>query len=100
MVRKVFGVCLMCLTLAACSSEPSRLKVKEAANRIIPAFDVLEVKELKEVPGLYEVVLQSDTGPTVVYMDKKAKYLFSGSLMSIATKRNLTMETRKKYLQK
>jgi protein-disulfide isomerase len=101
MLKKLFIVSCISLALAACSSAPTKEQVKESVKRIIPvAFEVLEVRELKEIPGLYEVVLKADKQPIVLYMDKKAKYVLSGSLMSLETKSNLTMETQKKYLQK
>ena len=101
MFKRLFVVTCIALALAACSSPPSKEKVKESVKKIIPvAFEVLEVNELKAIPGLYEVVLKADKQPIVLYMDKNAKYLISGSLMSLDTKTNLTLESQKKYLQK
>jgi hypothetical protein len=88
------------LALSACSSAPSKEQVKESIKKIMPvSFEVVEVRELKEVPGLYQVVLQAGKQPLVVYMDKKAKYLLSGTLLSVATKTNLTMQVQQRYMK-
>ena len=101
MLKKFFAVCVLSFTLAACSKPPGNEQVTEAVKKIIPvAFELVKVTELKEVPGLYEVVLRVNQQPIVLYVDKKAQYVFSGSILSISNKANLTMETQKKYLQK
>ena len=102
MLKKLVTVCVLSLSLAACSKPPpSNEQVSEAVKRIIPiAFELVKVTELKEVPGLFEVVLRVNQQPIVLYVDKKAQYVFSGNILSISNKANLTMETQKKYLQK
>ena len=101
MFKKLCVACVLSLALAACSTPPTKEQVKESVKRIIPVnFEVLQVAELKEVPGLYEVVLKANSQPIVLYVDQKAKYVLSGSLMALDTKVNLTMETQKKFQQK
>lgn len=100
MLKRVFiSACFLALT--ACSSAPSKEQVKESVKKIMPiSFEVVDVREAKEVPGLYQVVLKTGGQPTVVYLDKSGKYLFSGSLMELDTKTNLTAEVQKRYLNK
>ena len=101
MLKKLVAVCVLSLSLAGCSNPPSKEQVKESVKNLIPVnFEVLQVAKLKEVPGLFEVVLRVNNQPIVLYVDKTAKYVLSGSLMSIDTKTNLTNETQKKFLQK
>ena len=57
-----------------------------------PAFEVLEVSALTDIPGLYQVVIKIGSRPVVLYMDKKRKYVLSGSLLSLENKGNLTLE--------
>ena len=101
MLRKLSVACALSLSLVACSAPPTKEQVKESVKRIIPVnFEVLQVSELKEVPGLYEVILRANNQPIVLYVDKKAKYVISGSLMALDTKTNLTLESQKKFLPK
>jgi hypothetical protein len=46
------------------------------------------------VPGLIEVAVKMDKQPVVLYMDKKAQYVFSGSLLHVETRKNLTIEAQ------
>ena len=101
MLKKLSVATCLLLSLAACSAAPTKDQVKESVKKIIPvAFEVLEVNEVKDIPGLYEVVIRANKQPIVLYMDKKTKYVISGSLMSLDNKSNLTLETQKKFLQK
>ena len=101
MLQKLFVLCLLSFTLAACSKPPTTEQVQEAVKQFIPVkFEVLQVSELKEVPGLYEVVISVSNQPVILYVDRKAKYVFSGSVMSTDSKANLTAETQKKFQKK
>lgn len=89
------------LFLAGCTEMPTKEEVRESVEKILPVpFEVLSVRELKEVPGLVEVILLARNQTVVVYLDKKAKYVFSGSLMAVDTKANLTLEAQKRFLRK
>jgi hypothetical protein len=88
-------------TLTACSPAPTKDQVRESVKSIMPpTFEVLEVSELKDIPSLYQVVIKIGSQPVVLYMDKKRKYVLSGSLLSLENKGNLTLEAQKKYLTK
>lgn len=101
MYKKLFFACCIALTLAACSPAPTKEQVSDSVRKILPtAFEMLEVRELKDIPGLYEVVVRIDKQPVVLYLDKKMKYVFSGSLVSLETKNNLTVESQKRFLPK
>lgn len=101
MFKKYLVLTLVALSLAACSKPPAKEQVQEAIKQFIPVnFEVMQLSELKEVPGLYEVVVSVNEQPVVFYVDKKAKYVFSGSVMSVETKGNLTVETQKKFQKK
>lgn len=77
---------------------PSKEKVKESIKQILPIeFEIANIKELKEIPGVYEVVLKLDKQHIVFYVDKKAKYIISGSIVETSTKKNLTLETQNAY---
>lgn len=85
------------LLLCSCSSTPTKEAVSESIKNIMPPnFEVVSVTPLKEVPGLLEVAVKLDKQPIVLYMDNKAKYVLSGSLLDPKTKLNLTIEAQKK----
>lgn len=88
----------MLFALTACSaSTPSKEKVAEAVKKIMPVnFEVVNVLPLKEIPGVIEVSIRMDNQPVVFYMDKKAQYVISGSLLHIDSKKNLTNEAQQR----
>jgi hypothetical protein len=101
MLKKLIAAVTLSLSLVACSKPPTNQQVSDAIKKIIPAtFQVLQVTETKAVPSLYEVVIKVNNQPVVLYVDKKTQYVFSGSLMSLDNKVNLTVETQKKFMQK
>jgi len=101
MLKKFVVLCVLALTLAACSKPPAKEQVQEAIKKFIPVnFEVLQISELKGVAGLYEVVISVNREPVVFYVDKKCEYVFSGSVMSAESKSNLTVETQKKFQTK
>lgn len=95
-MRKFF-LLLIVFLLVGCGG-PSKDKVKESIKQILPIdFEITNLRELKEIPGVYEVVLKLDKQHIVFYVDKKAKYIISGSVVETATKKNLTLETQNAY---
>jgi len=101
MWKRFFTVLTLALALSACTSAPTKDQVATAVKKIIPVpFEIVQLQELKEIPGLYEVVLTVNQQPIVLYVDKKAQYALSGSLMSLDKKINLTAELKNKYLKK
>lgn len=106
---KTFYECIMifillmavCLLLPACSSNlPSKEKVSASLKSIMPPdFEIVSISPVKDIRGLIEVSVKMNKQPVVLYMDKKARYVFSGSLLEIATKRNLTIEAQGRIKQ-
>ncbi|MCM0083679.1 hypothetical protein L4X63_19000 [Geomonas sp. Red32] len=100
MFRKLLTVVVVSLALAACSQAPTKEEVTGAVKKIIPMqFEVLQVTQLQEIPALYQVVIRVNNQPVVLYVDKKAQYIVSGSVLALDKKVNLTAEVQKQYLQ-
>lgn len=93
------GVMLFSAALFGCGSScPSKEKMKASISKILPVnLEVVEVAQLKEIPGLCEVVVKTDNLPVVFYVDKKGKFVISGSIVELQTKRNITSEKQRKY---
>jgi protein-disulfide isomerase len=95
--------CLTLLLLAAaifgCGSKPpTKEVVAESVKKLIPvAFEVVDVSPLKPIAGLFQVVVTVGKQPVVFYMDKDGKYIVSGSVVELQTKKNLTAETLSKF---
>ena len=90
---KLSVVAAVLVLLAGCGGAPSKDDVKAAVKKVMPVeFEISEVKKVNEVPGLYEVVLKLGNQVVVFYTDKNAKYLISGSIVEVDTKKNLTLE--------
>ena len=89
---------LVVLLLCACSKQvPDKKTVTDSIRKIMPPnFEVVNVAPLKEVAGLIEVSVLMDKKPVVLYMDKKAQFVFSGSLLHVESKKNLTIEAQGK----
>jgi len=102
MLKKFSALCLLALLVAACSSKPpAKEQVQQAIKKFVPMnFDIMEVSEMKGMPGLYEVVIGVNKVPVVLYVDKDVKYVFSGSVMEVDSKTNLTLESQKKHVKK
>lgn len=90
---------LLVVFVFGCSSKsdfPNQQQVAEAVNKILPtSHQVIKVTPIKEIPDLIEVVVKIDKQVLVFYLDKTLKYAFSGSLMEISTKKNLTAVVQK-----
>jgi len=100
MLKLLSAACLI-FALTGCSAPPTKDQVRESVKSIMPpTYEVLEVSALADIPGLYQVVIKIGSQPVVLYMDKKRKYVLSGSLLSLESKGNLTLEAQKKYLTK
>lgn len=84
--------------LFACSNQtPSKEVVTESIKKIMPPnFEVITIAQLKEIPGVIEVSIKMDKQPVVLYMDKKAQYVLSGSLLHVESKKNLTIDAQAK----
>lgn len=91
-------ILLIVFSMCACSNHvPDNKMVSDSIRKIMPPnFEVVSVLPLKEVPGLIEVSVKMDKQPIILYMDKKAQYVLSGSLLHVATKKNLTIEAQGK----
>ena len=101
MFKQIFKLVLcfaLCSVISACSAnEPTKGTVSAAIKKIMPPnFEVVSVTPLKEIPGMVEIAVKMDKQPVVLYMDNKAQYLFSGSLLHIESKKNLTTEAQGK----
>ena len=66
-------------------------EAKDLLKNVIPDVIILDVR-LSPVKGVWEVDLESRGRKAIVYVDFLKKHFFSGALVSIAEKRNLTQE--------
>jgi hypothetical protein len=84
------------LFLCSCSSKtPSKDMVATSLKSVMPPdFEIVSISSVKDIRGLIEVSVKMNKQPVVLYMDKKAKYVFSGSLLEVATKKNLTIDAQ------
>ncbi len=85
--------------LFGCGSDcPTKEKMKTSISTILPVnLEVMEVAPLKEISGLCEVVVKTNNMPVVFYVDKKGKFVLSGSIVELKTKRNITSDKQRKY---
>lgn len=98
-VRIALVLTALVLISACGKSVPNADNVKESIKNILPGtFEVVNVAKSNELNGLVEVVVKVNGQYVVFYMDKGLKYLVSGSVVELSSKKNLTLETQKKYI--
>ena len=76
--------CSKCHTL-------NKEEARDLLKNIIPDVVILDVR-LSPVKGVWEVNLESRGRKAIVYVDYLKKHFFSGALVSIGEKKNLTQE--------
>ncbi len=94
----------MALVVSSCSvgqtSCPTQDQVKSAVKEFIPQeFNVVSVSNLKDIPGLCEVVIKVGAQPIVFYMDSKGEHIMAGNLLSVKEKKNITAERQKEFMR-
>lgn len=95
------GLTALLLALTACNTAPKQEDVTASIKKIMPVnFQVHGVTAVEGVPGLFEVLVQADKQAVVLYVNKNAKLIVSGSIIEVDTKKNLTLEAQKKIIVK
>jgi thiol:disulfide interchange protein DsbC len=69
----------------------SNNEAKDLLKNIIPDVVILDIR-LSSAKGFWEVYLESRGRKGLVYIDFPKKHFFSGTLISIADRKNLTQE--------
>jgi len=69
----------------------SRDEAKDLLKNVIPGVIIFDIR-LSPAKGFWEVYVESGGRKGLVYVDFLKKYFFSGALVSIAEKKNLTQE--------
>lgn len=92
--KAIIGMTLLGL-LSGCGAAPSKESVSETLKPIMPPnYSVKSIEKFTALDGVYEVVVVINDQPTVLYLDSKLKHVISGSVVEIATKKNLTYESQ------
>jgi thiol:disulfide interchange protein DsbC len=66
-------------------------EARDLLKNIVPDVVILDVR-ISPVKGIWEVDIESRGRKTIVYVDFLKKHFFSGALVSIGEKKNLTQE--------
>ncbi|NVN99822.1 MAG: hypothetical protein HXX17_10890 [Geobacteraceae bacterium] len=99
-VKALLAVTFM-LAVTACDNAPKKEDVAISLKKIMPVnFEVLNVSPVDGISGLYEVLINADKKPLVLYVNSKAKLVVSGSIVNVDSKQNLTAEAVKKITSK
>ncbi|WP_448588164.1 DsbC family protein [Thermocrinis sp.] len=96
----LFGVSTALISCQQSKACPTEDKIKAGVKDLIPQeFKVESVQELKDIPGLCEVVIKAGVQPLVFYTDKQMKYVMAGNLISLADKKNITRERQQEFMR-
>lgn len=98
---RILTVVALSAALTACGGAPKKEDVAASIKKIMPvSFEVVAVSTVNGIPGLFEVQVKVDKQPVVLYVNKSAKLVVSGSIVDVETKQNLTLEAQKKITVK
>lgn len=78
------------LTSACMAAQPGAETVRAALAKAVPQVAIQKVTQ-SEADGVYEVVAN---GKEIVYVTKDGQYMFTGDMVELGTKRNVTQERR------
>jgi len=94
---KLVAIGAVSLALSACGGAPKKEDVAASIKKIMPVnFEIIGVSAVSDIPGLFEVLVKVDKQPVVLYVNKSAKLVVSGSIVNVDSKQNLTLEAQKK----
>jgi protein-disulfide isomerase len=100
-VRKAVVIFLACWALTACGGQPKKEEVTASLKKIMPInFEIVAIAPVSGISGLFEVQVKADKQPLVLYVNKNANLVVSGSIVDINSKQNLTLEAQKKLAGK
>jgi len=101
LICRSFALIALATALTACGGVPKKEDVAASIRKIMPVnFEVLSVAAVNGIPGLFEVQVKADKQPLVLYVNKTAKLVVSGSIVDVDSKQNLTLEVQKKMTGK
>jgi len=84
------------LFTAPAHADEAKIRASIGAN--FPGTQIVSVTKAP-LQGLFEVVVDGDQGPVVVYADEQGQHVLIGDLLNLASKRNLTRERMDKLLE-
>lgn len=86
------------LALFATTALASDADIRQSIESRFPGTKVGEISK-SVLPGVFEVVMESQQGPMVAYSDEKGRYVMVGDLLDIKTERNITRERMDKLTE-
>lgn len=97
---KVIILTSVSIVLSACGGTPKKEDVAASIKKIMPVnFEVIAVAPVSGISGLFEVQVKADKQSLVLYVNKSAKLVVSGSIVDVDSKQNLTLEAQKKIIR-
>lgn len=100
-VHKTVVIFLVCWALTACGGQPKKEEVTASLKKIMPInFEVVAIAPVNGIAGLFEVQVKADKQSLVLYVNKNANLVVSGSIVDVNSKQNLTLEAQKKMAGK
>ncbi len=91
MVAVIFIIVLLTLPVIqqAAIGEDGSEKVRKSLEKLIPGTSNLSVQPAP-IKGFWEVVINDRGKKTIIYVDPKREYIFSGSIIHISSRTDLT----------
>ncbi|MDD5390714.1 MAG: DsbC family protein [Gallionellaceae bacterium] len=89
---------VLLLALVATTVLASDTDIRQSIESRFPGTKVSDINK-SVLPGIYEVVMESQQGPMVAYTDDKGRYVMVGDLLDIKMERNFTRERMDKLTE-
>lgn len=89
---------LIPVLLFTAPAHASEAKIRASIGNSFPGTQIVSITNAP-LQGLFEVVIDGDQGPVVVYADDQGQHILIGDLLNLASKRNLTRERMDKLLE-
>jgi thiol:disulfide interchange protein DsbC len=91
MVAVIFIVTLLTIPIfqSGAFGEKGDKKVRESLQKLIPGTSILSIQPAP-LKGFWEVVINDRGKKAIIYVDPKREYIFSGSIIHISSRTDLT----------
>ncbi|MEW5770730.1 MAG: DsbC family protein [Pseudomonadota bacterium] len=86
------------LLTALPASHAGEKEVRQAVQALAPGAKSVKIDKTG-MDGIFEVTLDGEQGPMVIYADKNGQYLMVGELLDVKNRRNLTKERMDKLTE-
>lgn len=104
MEKRKFYILSIGLLISSCYTQPQNCPSEERVTQLMKkqgakTVNIESINEVKDIPGLCEVVIRDGINPIIFYINKRGDRVIVGNILDANTNENLTIK-RKKELRR